>query len=336
MFEKTIASIRQLSTISIPVTGAIPQDSDGYIDRECPSPDCLFTFKVLAEDWWSDKVRDDEAFCPFCGHAAPARSWFTTEQADYLQEHAASHLQQAIGGALAADASAFNRKQPRNGFLKITMNVSRAPLATVMPVEATDPMRLRIDCEKCHCRYAVVGSAFFCPGCGDNAAEHVFGQALGAIRNSIASLPAVKAVLNDADTAHNMSRLLIEGGIQNAVTAFQRFAEALFHRRAEAPKYRRNAFQNLAEGSELWRSLFGKTYAEHLTASELSSLGTLFQQRHLLAHKEGTVDEDYIAKSNDHRYKAGQRIVIREDAVLRCVELIEKLAAGMKADADAT
>ena len=58
--------------VSVP----IPIDDDGYLDRDCPSGACQFGFKVLEADWLS-KVDDEEVFCPFYCHSAPANEWNT-------------------------------------------------------------------------------------------------------------------------------------------------------------------------------------------------------------------------------------------------------------------
>ena len=88
-------------------------------------------------------------------------------------------------------------------------------------------MRLRIVCPACSCRYAVIGAAFFCPACGHNAADLMFSQSIAGIRNALDALPGVRAAIPDRDTAETTARLLVENGLQNAVTAFQRYAEAL-------------------------------------------------------------------------------------------------------------
>lgn len=71
-------------------------------------------------------------------------------------------------------------------------------------------------------------------------------------------------------------------------------------------------------------------YEDLLTPAEMADLLRLFQQRHLLAHCEGIVDQDYITKSGDATYAAGQRLVIREEAVNRLAELVTKLAEEMR------
>jgi hypothetical protein len=185
----------------------------------------------------------------------------------------------------------------------------------------------------CGCRYAVIGAAYFCPACGHNAADHMFTQTINGIRGSLNALDAVRAAIPDRDTAEATSRLLVENSLQLAVTAFQRRAETLYARLPSTSKARRNAFQNLGDGDQLWQAATGKAYSTHLTPEELAALQRAFQQRHLLAHTQGIVDQDYIAKSGDARYKIAQRIVIRADAVREALTHIEKLIAGLQTDA---
>lgn len=175
-------------------------------------------------------------------------------------------------------------------------------------------------------------SPFLSLSCGHNSADRVFRQSLNAIRASLDAIPAIRSGISDADASENTIRLLTEAGLQNVVMAFQRFAEAHYQRQPDPIRVRRNAFQNLSEGSQLWRTAFGKGFDDHLSTSELTELTRLFQQRHLLAHREGIVDADYISRSGDPTYREGQRLVIRESVVRMALQLVEKLSVGMAAD----
>lgn len=331
MFDDLLRELRRLEQ-GKKVEVSIQTDDDGYFDRKCPSQECQFEFKVHFEDW-RDKVRDEEVFCPFCGHSTASSEWCTEEQHNHLKQIAIGHIQQSLGGAMKRDADRWNRQQPRNSFVSVTMSVNSAPRRISLPPAAADPMRLKITCGECTCRYAVIGAAFFCPSCGHNAADLTFSQAIGGIRASLDALNDVRAAIPDSDTAENTVRLLKENGLQNAITAFQRYAEALYGRFPAAPVARRNAFQNLTEGSELWNQATGKTFGAYLDRHEASALAKFFQQRHVLAHRQGLVDDDYIKRTEDSHYRAGQRIVIRESAVRECISLVDKLTAGMAADA---
>lgn len=331
MFEETKRALRRLegqTTVSVP----IGDDEEGYFDRECPSEECLFQFKVLSEDW-KEKVRDEEVFCPNCGHTAPSGSWWTQEQVAHAREVALAQVKGAISGALKRDAASWNRRQPRNSFISMTMKVDSKPQQVPLPPAAAEPMRLKITCPACACRYAVVGAAYFCPACGHNAADQQFELTMAGIRQSLGAIEVVRAAIADRDTAESTVRLLIENGLQNAVTAFQRCAEAIYAGIPSAPKARRNAFQNLTEGDALWKAATDRTYGDYLSQDALDTLRRAFQQRHLLAHTQGIVDQDYITKSGDTRYRPGQRIVVRVDTVQEAVGHIEKLVSGMISDA---
>lgn len=331
MFEETIRALRGLegqTTVSVP----IGDDEEDYFDRECPSEECLFQFKVLSGDW-REKVRDDEVFCPNCGHTANSNSWWTQEQLAHAREAALAQLKGAITGALKKDAANWNRRQPRKSFISMTMKVDNKPQHVPLPPAAAEPMRLKITCPACACRYAVVGAAYFCPACGHNAADQQFELTMAGIRQSLGAVDVVRAAIADRDTAESTVRLVVENGLQNAVTAFQRCAEAIYSGFESAPKARRNAFQNLTEGDALWKEATGRAYGDYLAQDALDTLRRAFQQRHLLAHTQGIVDQDYITRSGDGRYRSGQRIVVRVDTVQEAVGHIEKLVSGMIADA---
>jgi uncharacterized Zn finger protein (UPF0148 family) len=334
MFDELMREVRCFEKPQ-PVQVSMSSDKEGYFDRECPSPECLVQFKVHEDDW-RDKVRDEEVFCPFCGHTADSRKWFTHEQLEHGKKVALTHVQDRIGRAMKRDAESWNRRQPRNSFIRITVKVDNHPQPILIPAAAAEEMRLKITCPACNCRYAVIGAAFFCPACGHNAAELVFSQSIAGILNALDVLASVRAAIPDRDTAETTARLVIENGLQNAVTAFQRYAETLYARHPSPPPARRNVFQNLAEGNDLWNTAFGKQYSDYLDRGELGVVTRMFQQRHLLAHRQGLVDQDYITRSGDTTYRIGQRVAIREATVRGCLLVIQKLATGLASDVTGT
>jgi len=327
MFEELQRELRRLSGTH-KVSVSVPSDREGYYDRECPSPKCTFQFKVHKEDW-RDKVCDEEVYCPFCGHTAGSGSWWTQQQLKHAKKAALIQIEGRLSGAMRRDAVRWNRQQPKNSFISMMMNVNSRPQHMMLPPAAAQPMELKITCPECTCRYAVIGTAYFCPACGHNAADQMFDQSIKGIRSSLDAIDTIMGAMPDRDSAESTRHLIIENGLQNAVTAFQRYAEALYsHSLAMVPP-RRNAFQNLTEGSDLWHAATGKSYKDHLSSEQLEMLQRYFQQRHLLAHKQGLVDAEYIKKTADTTYREGQRIVIRTAEVKDCLKIIETLAYGM-------
>ena len=225
MFDDLQRELRRLGerhTISV----SMPSDEEGYFDRECPSSECQFVFKIFEDDW-REKVDDEEVFCPLCGHTADSDSWWTQEQIKRVERAAFAQIQRTISSAMRRDADRWNRRQPRNSFITMTMTVDSQPCHVPLQF-AAEAMQLKVACPKCEGRYAVVGAAFFCPVCGHNAAEQMFSQSMTAIINALDALAVVRKAMPDSDSAENTARLLIESGLQHAVTAFQRFVEALY------------------------------------------------------------------------------------------------------------
>lgn len=315
-------------SLSVP----IELDDHGYWDRRCPSDECGFSFKIHYEDF-QEKVPDEGARCPFCGHAAGAYDFNTPEQAAYLEQVAVAQVLGTLTEQLREIAARFNRGQPRSGFITMRMDVSAPERTVSLPPRAAEAMTLRIACQACECRFSVIGAAYFCPACGHNSAPATFAQSLAAARNALAALPQITAAVADPDASAQVRRGIIEANLGTLVMAFQRWAEAEYpHLPAAAPKIRRNAFQSLDEGSTLWEAAGGTAYGRILAATELDDLRRLFQQRHLIAHRDGLVDQDYLDRSGDTTYRVGQRVVIREAAILRLAELLERLVAGLCRD----
>lgn len=335
MFENIRSELRRLDQshggTTIPIQ--MPLDDGGYFDRRCPSAVCESDFKVLFEDW-KDKVSEIRVFCPICREEAKATEWNTPQQCEYIREVAIQHLRGVVDKALAQDARDFNSQQ-RPGFIQLSLSYRPGVPTLMVPISAAEELRQEFTCEQCGCRYSSLGAAFFCPACEHNSAETTSSQTMETVRQSLAALPAIrKAVESSAglDAAENAVRQILENDMVRVVGAFQRATEGLFERVPGAVNIsrRKNVFQSLAEGSALWRQVSGKGYENLLSAGDMADLLRFFQQRHLLAHCEGVVDQDYINRSGDRTYSVGRRLVIREEAVGRAVDLALRLTNELK------
>ena len=332
MFDKLINELKKLERgVKIPVN--LPVDDDGYFDRECHAETCHAEFKVLFQDW-QEKVSDDKVYCPICRHEAPSSEWNTDEQHEYIKAIAVAHVQDVVHSALTEDTRRFNRAQ-RPGFVQISMFTKRGIHPTIVPVEAAKAMRQQFTCEVCGCHYASIGAAFFCPVCSHNSAVLTFSKTIETVRKIVALAPSIRTTLAkeyDDDLAQDSVRNTLEDSLVRLVGAFQQYADALFDQLPNSSSYKRrkNIFQNLPESSALWRSAVGKGYENMLLAAELDDLESLFQKRHLIAHRNGIVDQEYLDKSTDKTYSIGQRLVVQDTAILRLADLLSKLAEELR------
>ena len=332
MFDKLLSELKKLERgVKVPIQ--IPLDEKGYMDRQCPSEECHSEFKVLFEDW-RDKVRVGVVYCPICRFEAESTEWNSEAQQEHIKRTAMAHLKKVVSTSMAADARAFNARQRHGGLISMSMAVKPSHIPILIPPDAAAAMRQDFVCESCNCRYSSVGAAFFCPACGHNSAHSTFAVAVKTVIATVSALSSIRTAVEaaaDKDAAENTVRQLLENGLVKLVASFQRFAESIFHTLPNSPnfKVRKNLFQNLNESTTLWRNATGKGFEDILTQPELDELHQFFQQRHLFAHCEGIVDQDYITKSGDHSYTIGQRFVIKDRAIHRLAELVDKLAHGL-------
>jgi hypothetical protein len=330
MFDKLLDELKRLgnSQISVPIKA----DKDGYIDRECPDKECLFQFKANKEDW-KDIFKDEAVYCPMCGKQSTSDTFHTTQQVENAKKQGVEYIEGRIGKALSEGADDFNKEQ-QGGFISMSMKVTGTkPEKIILPISARETFERKIQCEKCNSRYAVVGSAFFCPCCGYNSAEKTFDNSIEKIESSIKSLETIRAALSKVskDTAETTCRSLIEKGLLDCVVSFQRFCDVTYKKQQNAKsKIPFNAFQKIDVGEGLWKDLINETYSDWLTKNQFDRMNILFQRRHLLQHTEGIVDQMYIDKSTDKKYDLGQRINVSEKDVLELVEYIKLITTTIK------
>jgi len=328
MFEDLIKEMERLNGQSVSVP--IESDEKGYIDKQCPSEDCEFIFKVHEEDW-ANIFKDEAVWCPLCRHEAPASQWFTIEQVEYAKAEALTIVKGKINNAIRSGAQKFNQSQPRNSFISMNMKVNGGISRTFnIPAKAAELMQLEIQCEECNSRFAVIGSAYFCPACGHNSVTKTFSDSLRKIKAKKDSIEIVRKALTESmgkDEAELTCRSLLETCISDGVVAFQKYCEGMYVRFGIAPF---NAFQRLEQGSNIWFGAIQKGYSDWLTDDELVEINILFQKRHILSHNEGIVDSQYITKSGDISYKEGQRIVVSEKNIDALISSLEKLGSGIR------
>lgn len=327
MFEELMKTLEGLENRSVSIP--IEADEKGYIDKQCPAKDCEFLFKVNGEDWKSI-FKKESVWCPMCKHEAPADQWYSIAQVEHARNEALSVIKGQINQAMRIDARNFNRSQPRKGFLSMSMEVKDGSHRTyVLPARAAEAMQLEIQCEKCSARFAVIGSAYFCPACGFNSVIRTFNDSLRKIRAKKDGEDAVRASLIQAigkDEAELTCRSLRETCLADGVMAFQKYCEGLY---APYGTFSMNVFQRIDEGNDLWRKALNVGYDKWLSSGEIGELKILYQKRHLLAHQEGIVDDRYIQKSSDTTYKPGQRIVVSRSDIKNLLESLEKLGRGL-------
>ncbi|MBT2687293.1 hypothetical protein J7I93_03760 [Bacillus sp. ISL-47] len=306
-------------------------DEKGYYDRQCPNQECEYIFKIHMEDW-VEKVTDEKVFCPMCGHTAPSDAWFTDEQYNGIQKIVENCTLSYFQGEINKTFNKFSKSTRNNQFVKIAYKPTRKITFQNNPIGQREEWEIEIICEICGTRSSIIGSAYFCPCCGNNAAEKIFDESLDTIQKMIESKQAMLTMFSELYgkyKAETMCRSMFEGSLGDIVSAFQKYAEARFMK-LSTKKVRVNDFQIVEKGSTLFNDYCGSGYGTWLSKEELNFMNLMFQRRHILEHNNGIVDERYIKQSNDLNYKVGQRLVLKEKEVVTLLRVIKELGEGLK------
>ena len=305
-------------------------DGDGYIDRQCPHPDCQTLFKVFAKDW-EGKCRGQSEHCPRCGHNNNNYHFFPQSVLLRIQMAARNVVETEVHKAIQRALSGSSRRDIIGNEITIPGPDTSSSTSVTVSLEAFDSLQQKAECPSCGLRYAIIGAAYFCPACGINLAKENLDVAVDRIMGPLETIQSLKGTVED-DEYKKLEDQQLEAVMVILVGAFQLYAEGKFvsDKRSEGSNPRKNVFQNLNESSSLWKGFFGTSYEEMIGPTELEELNGYFQQRHLLGHKDGEVDSDYINRSGDQGYDVGQRIVVNRDHIKRMADLIKRLGKAIQ------
>lgn len=307
------------NSISIPIP--IPADENGFTGRECPRSECEGYFKI--ELGTGLKGEGLPCHCPYCGHTAGHDHFWTKEQIEYAKSVAMRKITDALHRDLKK--LEFDHK-PKGGFgLGISMTV-KPGRPTPIHYYREKQLETEVVCINCTLRYSVYGVFAFCPDCGQHNSLQILDRNLEVVRKMLALA---------AEAEKELAEKLVENALEDCVSAFDGFGRELCRIHANLAtnpiKAARLTFQNLEGARANYLELFEIDISACLTAEEWRATVMAFQKRHLVAHKLGVVDQDYIAKSGDTHAVVGRKIGVDAEEVKILAAIMRALAPRMSA-----
>lgn len=306
--------IRRLgNTISIPIQA----DEDGFTGRECPQSDCEGYFKI--EFGTGLKSENLPCHCPYCGHSAGHDHFWTKEQIEYAQSVAMRQITDALHKDLKK--LEFDHK-PKGGFgigISLKFNPGRP-----MPIHYYREKQLETEvvCSNCTLRYSVYGVFAFCPDCGQHNSLQILNKNLEVVGKML-------GLAAEAEKA--LAERLIENALEDCISVFDGFGREVCRLHASGARnharVEKISFQNLDGARTNVLDAFGIDLSAEVAPNEWRAVVTGFQKRHLVAHKVGVVDQDYVTKTGDIRAVVGRKIGIGVDEVRELARIISKLAS---------
>jgi hypothetical protein len=280
------------------VPAFLPADRTGLWGRRCPN--CKAYFRTAG-------IRE-EMLCPYCGCHASAAAFTTENQREFLNAQRKLWLTAFDGGEeVIIDLDTIASELPAN-----------RPVWT--PTEYKQQFHFR--CEGCQTASDILGEYASCPACGE--------------RNNLAVLCAHLDILDEEFNSANselQGRYERERKWESLLPRYTSTWEAMANDLQKqlslllmTPKRRKEvaalSFQQIEEANKSLEEWFGINFLTDLKEEDRRFLIRIVNRRHLLVHRAGRVDEEYLRKTGDETVKLHQRIRVRSAEVARLSKLL--------------
>ena len=302
----------------------LPADEDGFVGRECPNEACLGRFMVKFGTGL--KGENLPCICPYCGHKGPHDQFLTKEQAAYLESVVLREVSKAFRG-MVGEWDKDLRRQTRGGLIQMQVDFK----AQHKPIRYYQEKSLEteVTCVNCTLAYKIYGEFAYCPDCGIHNSLQILQKNLELARKELDL-----AAGQDVDFADHLTR----DALENCVSAFDGFGRELARIHADKSndpdRASRISFQNLDGVQKNLLMFYGIDLAAGVFEAEWDELRRAFQKRHVLAHKMGVADAEYVAKAKDPNAVEGRKILVSANEVRNLIELVLKLAHHLLAEFD--
>lgn len=291
---------------------SVPADHDGMTARECPKDDCEGFFKIQLGTGLTGK--DLPCYCPYCGHCTGHDQFFTKEQIEYAK----SVVLHEVTGAILKDFKEleFEHKSTGGFGIGISMKVQGRP----HPIRHYREKELETDvtCDHCTLHYMIYGVFGYCPDCGVHNSLQIL----------MKNLELIEKVLGFAEAQEPaVAETLVANALEDCVSSFDGFAREtcrIFSSKSSEPtKAISLSFQNIGRARERLLVLFGFDLTAPLSVEQSITLKRAFQKRHLLAHKMGVIDQEYVDATKDISAIIGRKVPIGAGEILEVVSTLK-------------
>lgn len=300
---------RQGNLVFVP----IPPGEEGYIGRTCPNPECKKYFKILPRS-----ELDGVAYCPYCGYKGDSRTFPTMDQVKYAASHVIREAMENFSKELKK--LEFDSKSSGTSGFSCSMRFKPGEPYPIHFYKEED-LETYVQCSNCTLKYAVYGVFGFCPDCGQH-------NSLQILQNNLNLVRKMMDLAKSADA--EISVKVIENALEDCISAFDGFGRELCRIHASKSKFpdkiNKISFQSLGGAKDGLKNHFKFDLDTGISNDEWQVANISFQKRHLLAHKMGIIDEEYVKRSGDTTAIIGRKIVITSDDVINLIPIIEKLA----------
>ncbi len=284
----------------------LPTDAEAMFGRSCPK--CGGYFRTMHP--FTTK-------CAYCTWQGSQFDFYTTAQRAFIRRQ--------------FDAILTALKGP-DGETTVNFDAELAQLSRAKStwVYSEEKQQNHFGCPACALDVDVLGEYVRCPGCGKRTARDVFNRKTAALiadfELDVASIPK--------DERHQRERRW-RHYVAAAVGEFEALARDLASNLAALPctVSRRKQITELNFQGIRWAATkvaewFDIDLFVGIDQDGQTFLLRMFQRRHLLVHRGGAVDQDYIDKTGDTTVRLNQTIRVGSNEVRRLLSLVRTIGVN--------
>jgi hypothetical protein len=282
----------------------IEPDGDGYTGRECPT--CEKYFKIR---FGTGLPASPPCHCPYCNHTGPQSEFWTKQQIEYAQSVAMHQL----SGQFLKELKKLERRPDPRALISIGMTVKGSP--TPIAYYREEELEERVTCSACTMDYTIYGAFGFCPDCGVHNSLQIVNANFDLVLKALDLAQAAAA---------DLAAKLIDNALEDAVSCFDGFG-----REHCAMQPFKVSFQSIDAAKDKLLRETGFDLAAAIDDNAWCFVTVQFQKRHLLAHKLGVIDADYVSKTGCAASLLGRKVTITDGDVRTLVTHLKTLAEAL-------
>jgi hypothetical protein len=311
---------QHLRKLGSSVKVSVPTHSEGYLGRECPQADCEGYFKIKPGTGLTGPGLT--CTCPYCGHTASPDHFWTRDQIEYAKSVAFRQVTQAFTKDLKS--LEFNHR-PRGPFgIGLSLKVKPGSLPPLHRYRE-QALETAITCATCTLEYSVFGVFAHCPDCRAHNSLQILSRNVELVRKQV----ALALSLDDAE----LRRHLLEDALENCVSSFDGFGRECCRVRAvhssDPQRCGRVSFQNINKADDALRQLFGADLRGLVDSAEWQQAHRAFMRRHVIAHRAGVVDQQYLTETGDSPTLLGRKVPVDPDEILGAAAVVLKIGEAL-------
>jgi hypothetical protein len=305
---------RSLKALGNQISVPVQEDEAGYLGRECPEQKCTGYFKIKPGTGLTGQ--DLPCHCPYCGHVDGHNKFWTPEQIEYAKSVAI----RTVADAVFRDLKGLEFNHPPRGPFGIGLRLE-VKQGSRHPIHYYREKRLETEvvCESCTLHYAIYGLFGFCPDCRAHNSLQILSKNLDLVIKQL----DLSCTIEDAE----LRRHLTEDALENCVSAFDGFGRETCRIRAQRADGSAHpiSFQNPNRFAGRLVESFGIDLRAQIAKLDWVEIHQGFMKRHVIAHRSGIVDAQYIAETSDPTATIGRRIPLEEHEVRNLAQLLRSL-----------